>query len=125
MTRFMQEITGALGDYWKNSAEKEVREHVEKAEKESTVDKNGVIRWKSNNRCLMDDYCEMLEYAGYNFSREATREARDIENAESIRRYRESQKNRDYTEEEKAEMIAAFGKGTTIVDVLTGRKITL
>lgn len=125
MTRFEQEIKGLLGERWQKSAEADMQMKVEYAHKNATVDENGVIRWKINNSCLMDDYCEILEYANYNFNREATNQARDIQVAKEIREYRESQNNYKYSNEELAEMRNAFGAGETIVNVLTGEEIVL
>ena len=123
MTRFQQEITGELGQWWKNHAEKEVERAVREADELAIVDSNGAIRWKSNGSYLMDDFCEMLEYAGYQFNRKATAEARNIQVVESLKNYK-----LNYTgpnAEELAEMRAAFGAGETIVDVITGDVITL
>lgn len=123
MTRFGQEISGALGDYWKKEAEREVQRAVAEADRNAIVEESGAIRWKSNGSYLMDDFCEKLEYAGYLFSREATRNARQIQVKKELEEYR-----RNWTEpsaEEKEEMRAAFGAGTTVVDVLSGRKIQL
>ena len=123
MTRFEMEITGQLGAYWQQSAEKEVQEAVKHANEAAIVDENGAISWKSNGRYLPDDYCEKLEYAGYDFSREATLEARgaqvDKELAEYVRNYKGP------TENERAEMRRAFGAGSTVIDVITGAAIQL
>ena len=54
---------------------------------------------------------------------EATRAARDEETAKVIEEFRAS-----YTgpsEEDLFEMRAAYGKGTTVVDIFTGKKIKL
>ena len=123
MTRFQQEINGELGQYWKNHAEKEVERAVRKADELAIVDSNGAIRWESNGSYLMDDFCEMLEYAGYQFSRKATAKARNIQVKKVLREY-ELQYTGPNTEE-LAEMRAAFGTGETIVDVITGDVITL
>ena len=123
MTRFEREISGSLGAFWKKNAEEEVQKAVAKATSDATVDADGAIRWKANGSYLMDDFCEKLEYAGFPFSREATRAARDAQNAESLAAYRESR--RGFTAEEIAQARAAFGKGETIVDILTGETITL
>ena len=123
MTRFQQEITGELGQYWKDQAEKEVKRAVRKADELAIVDSNGAIRWKNNGSYLMDDFCEMLEYAGYQFSRKATAEARNIQAVESLKNYK-----LNYTgpnAEELAEMRASFGEGETIDNVITGDVITL
>ena len=89
MTRFEREISGSLGAFWKKNAEEEVRKAVAGAETKATVESDGAIRWNSNGRYLMDDFCEMLEYAGYSFSRRATAKKREAEDAESLARYRE------------------------------------
>ena len=45
MTRFERELSGALGAYWKNSAEKELEEiRKDLAEGKITIDENGVAR---------------------------------------------------------------------------------
>ena len=125
MTRFQMEISGQLGEFWKKNAEKEVVKAVERAYLDAMVETNGAIKWRNNGHYLMDDMCEMLEYAGYNFSREATRVAREAQDTEFLRAYRDSMKNYKPSAEELYEMEAAFGKGTKVVDVFTGRTIQL
>ena len=123
MTRFEKEISGSLGQWWKNHAEKELAEAVVKANEEAIVEETGAIKWKSNDSYLMDDFCEKLEYAGYNFSREATKKAREAELSRFFEEYRRNYK--EPTEEEKAEMRAAFGEDAEIVDVIARKKIRL
>ena len=123
MTRFYQEITGVLGDYWKKDATKRVQDYVEEAKMKADVDSNGAIRWKNNGNYVMDDYCEVLEYAGYPFSREATKAARDAQVAEQLADYRSNPPM--MTDEYIAEMRAAFGSGTSVVDVISGQQILL
>lgn len=123
MTRFQKEISGQLGPYWKLNAEKEARAAAEHAAEATTVDENGAISWKSNGRYLPDDYCEKLEHAGYPFSREATEAAREVRVAEELAEYRENYRGPSTSELD--EMRAAFGEGTTVVNVLTGKKVRL
>ena len=123
MTRFQQEITGELGQWWKNHAEKEVERAVRKANELAIVDSNGAIRWKSNGSYLMDDFCEMLEYVGYQFSRKATTKARNIQVKKCLKDYRMNYNGPSV--EELAEMRSAFGAGETVVDIITGDVITL
>ena len=123
MTRFEMEISGKLGDFWKRNAEEEVKKAVAKADADAAVEADGAIKWNSNGRYLMDDFCEKLEYAGYPFSREATAKKRDAQNEESIAEYRRNYKG--LSGEELAEARAAFGEGTTVVNVLTGEKTRL
>ena len=123
MTRFEKEISGSLGAFWKKNAEEEVRKAVAKADSDAAVEADGAIKWNSNGRYLMDDFCEKLEYAGYAFSREATAKKREAQNAESLAEYRRNDKG--LTGEALAEARAAFGEGTTVVNVLTGRRTRL
>lgn len=123
MTRFGREISGSLGAFWEKHAQEEVKKAVAKADADAVIDADGAIRWSSNGRYLMDDFCEMLEYAGYPFSRKATWKKRDAQNAEEIAEYRRNYKGLD--EEKLAEARTAFGEGATVVDVLTGEKTKL
>ena len=86
---------------------------------------DGVVRWTSNNRVMPKDYREILSHTAYRdlFSEEASRAAEDAETAAFLESYR-----KNYTgpsEEEKAEMRAAFGTGSTVVDIITGERIRL
>ena len=120
MTRFEQEISGALGAFWKKNAEEEVRRAVREAETKAEVDEFGAIKWRSNGRYLMDDFCEKLEYACYPFSRKATARAREEADRVFIEEYRKE----DHTPsaEMLAEMRAAFGEGAIVVDIFSGKK---
>ena len=126
MTRFERELSGALGAYWKSSAEKEIRKMEERQMNgEIFFGADGVVRWTSNNRVMPKDCREILSHTAYRelFSEEASRAAEDAESAAFLESYR-----KNYTgpsEEEKAEMRAAFGTGSTVVDVITGKRIRL
>lgn len=125
MTRFEREVNGLLGEYWKADAEKKIAQVRNEYESgKITVDENGVAR-NEIGRVLMDDLAEILEYANCCewFSREATTIARDKNNAETIKAYKERQNK--ITDEQMYEMRAAFGAGITVCDVLSGKKITL
>lgn len=126
MTRFERELSGALGAYWKSSAEKEIGKMEERQMNgEIFFGADGVVRWTSNNRVMPKDCREILSHTAYRdlFSEEASRAAEDAETAAFLESYR-----KNYTgpsEEEKAEMRAAFGTGSTVVDVITGKRIRL
>lgn len=126
MTRFERELSGALGAYWKSSAEKEIRKMEERQMNgEIFFGADGVVRWTSNNRVMPKDCREILSHTAYRdlFSDEASRAAEDAETAAFLESYR-----KNYTgpsEEEKAEMRAAFGTGSTVVDIITGERIRL
>ena len=135
MTRFEQEISGMLdreiaerkgtenNHYWERSAKAEVEAAVKEADEKATIDADGAIRWTSNGTYLMDDFCEKLAYAGYDFSREATSAARERQTIERLSEYRK-QSHRT-TAEEINEMRAAFGTGTKVVNILTGETIAI
>ena len=118
MTRFERELSGALGAYWKASAEKEldkVREELEKGL--ITIDENGVARNRLG-RVLMDDMLEKLAYITDMFDVDATTKARGEETAKTLAEYRKNAK--PATAEQIAEMRAEFGRGRKVVDVITG-----
>ena len=123
MTRFEKELSGALGAYWKKEAEKEL-ERVKKDIEEGkiTIDEFGVAR-NCIARILHDDMLEKVAMVSDKVNVDATRAARDEETAKVIEEFRAS-----YTgpsEEDLFEMRAEFGKGTTVVDIFTGKKIKL
>ena len=146
MTRFEKELSGALGAYWKKSAEKEL-EKVREELKQGliTIDENGVARNRIG-RVLMSDMLEKLTYITDAVDAEATTKAREEENTKALEEYKknaaeattkareeetakaleEYRKNaRPATEEELDEMRAAFGKGKTVVNIITGQKYHL
>lgn len=123
MTRFQRELNGELGAYWKREAEKELeRVKTDLQAGKITIDENGVAR-NCIGRVLMSDMLEKLVMVTDKASMEATTAAREREVEESLAEYRKN--TRPATEEERREMQAAFGKGTTVVNVLTGEKIEL
>lgn len=124
-SRFQREIAGDFGDYWKRDALSKVDEYTKHADEAAIVEDDGAIRWKKNGNYLPDDYCEVLEYGRYPFSREATRIKREEQQAENLAQYRERMKNYVPSEEELYEMRSAFGEGTTVVDALTGQKYNI
>ena len=90
MTRFEKELSGALGAYWKKSAEKELEKVREELEQGFiTIDGNGVARNRIG-RVLMSDMLEKLTYITDAVDAEATAEARDEEVSRSLAAYRAS-----------------------------------
>ena len=123
MTRFEKELSGALGAYWKKEAEKEL-ERVKKDldEGKITIDENGIAR-NCIARILHDDMLEKVAKVSDKVNIEATRAARQEETAKVIDSYRASYKG--VSHEEMSEMVAVFGTGTTVVNILMGTRITL
>lgn len=120
MSRFQREISGQLGDFWKKNAEDEVIKAIKLANEDSIVETDGAIKWKKSGNYIPDDFCEKLEYAGYDFDRQSTSNKRDAQVANFIKNYKEQKFN--FSDEEKAELDANHESGTTIVNVLTGNK---
>jgi len=122
-TRFQQEISGELGEFWKEKAQEELSYlRAQLANGEITIDDKGVARNKVG-RAVMSDMLEKLLLISDEINEEATKAAREDEVTASIEAYKAS-----YTgpsEEELAEMRAAFGRRQTIVNVLTGDLIVL
>ena len=126
MTRFARELSGELGAYWKASAEKEIRKMEERQiNGEIFFGADGVVRWTSNNRVMPKDCREILSHTVYRdlYSEDASRAAEEAETAAFLDSYRKSYKGP--SEEERMEMEAAFGKGATVVNVITGERIRL
>ena len=124
MTRFQKELSGEFGAYWEKEAQKELeRVKADLQAGKITIDENGVAR-NCVGRVLMSDMLEKLVMVTDKASVEATTAAaRDKEVSESLAEYRKSA--RPATGEERMEMQAAFGKGTTVVNILTGEKTKL
>lgn len=125
-SRFQMEISGELGPYWVNAAREEINKIQDLADTGAILkEKDGAVKWKSSGNYLPEDCVEKLSYTHFKFSPEATRKKRDAQTEQSLNAYRESRKNHSYSAEELFEMRAAFGAGTTVVDVITGQRIEL
>ncbi len=123
MTRFEQELSGVLGEFWKKEAKKELANvKAELEDGKITIDEAGVAR-NCIGRALMNDMLEKLLLVTDRVSAEATRKARDIEVKKAIDEYKEYRTKEGYSEEELKEMKAAFGPGTRVVDILSGKTI--
>ena len=93
MTRFEQELSGALGAFW-----------------------------NSNGNYIPADCAEILSHTDFPFSIEETAKARKAQTAAQLEAYRQNHRT---SAEEVEEMRAAFGTGTTVVDIITGERIRL
>lgn len=123
MTRFERELSGALGAFWKKEAEKELARIEKDLESgKITIDEKGIAR-NSIGRVLMSDLAEKVSYITDRIDLEATKEARSEAVSQELTALRNNA--RPATEEEKDEMRAAFGKGQTVVNILTGERINL
>ncbi len=92
-----------------------------------TYTENGVLRWTSSNNVPPEDILELADHICLGFDMAATQEARKQDVSNALAAYIEAQNNRtpEQIAEEEAEMRAAFGPGETVVNVFTGKKVTL
>lgn len=121
MTRFQMELSGHLGEFWRKNAEKEIAEMQAKADNgEIILDEQGGAMWAKVKRYLPSDCAEKLSHTTFTFSLEATEAGRDAQIASFLANY-----THRTTEEERIEMRAAFGTGTTVVNILSGERIRL
>ena len=122
MTRFEQELKGLRGEFWKRNAEQEIakmQECVDNDEIRTNI--GGGAFWNSNGNYLSSDIAEILSYTDFPFSLEETNRAREAQTAAFLENYRKNYQGP--SKEERYEMAAAFGKGTTVVNVITGERI--
>ena len=123
MTRFEQEWNGLLGAFWQRQAHEEA-ERLMSQRDNIEVDADGAAKWISSGSYLPADVVEKLTFAGADFfSAEATAAKREAQTAAFLDSYRRNYKGP--SAEERMEMEAAFGKGTTVVNVITGKRIKL
>lgn len=122
MTRFERELHGLCGDFFKKKAIETLEERMYQWETDELLVNpiNGVATWASNGNPLPEECALQAKLAGVPIDVEATRKARDEHLEEFAKNYRH-----EVTAEEMFEMKAAFGEGTTVVNVLTGEKIKL
>ena len=83
------------------------------------------VRWNSNNNVPFDDMLEAFQQLGWitQQERDNSRDARDADTARFLADYRKNY--RGPSEEELSEARAAFGAGTTVVNVITGDRYTV
>lgn len=91
---------------------------------DAIVEDDGAIKWESNGNYLMEDVMNNIIANGFTeFSKEATLAKREAQVKELLSNYRKNYKGP--TEEQLAEMRAAYGYGAKVIDVITGDVITL
>lgn len=86
---------------------------------------DGVVRWSSNHRVPPHDILEYWAYIGKPFNYVLSEQTRQKEEAEVLAQYNKANAQRKPSTEEKHEMQMTFGTGTTVVNVITGRKTKL
>ena len=124
MTRFMRELNGELGDFWRRHAEEElekVRTDFESGK--ITIGEDGVAR-NCIGRVLMDDTLEKLTLITDQVDEQATRRARQREVIKSFRAYKRRHKTTE-VEKEELDFSEEYVKLLMVVDIITGEKIRL
>jgi hypothetical protein len=93
---------------------------------ELAIDEHGVGRWTTNGSVIPGDCAALLTAFGLadGLDLAAAAAAREVETAAFLERYRAAQPAQA-SPEEIADMTAAFGPGTKVVDVITGRETQL
>jgi len=86
---------------------------------------DGVLRWKSTDRVPFDDVLAVFLHIGKVFDLEKSRAARDLDTSAMLEEYRRINANRVMSDEERFEARAAFGEGSTVVDIVTGQRFTV
>ena len=120
--RLIEDLNRDESDH-RNKWAKETIAHVKSdmARGDITVDSDGVVR-NCIGRCLMDDLLAVAFYVDPSISVENTQRARNIEDEAFLSEYRKVRATKGYRDEEIAEIANAFGN-STVVDVITGRRI--
>lgn len=126
-TRFERDLSGEMGEFWQKDALEKIADIEHDYETGHLIIEDGTARWDTNGAYLMSDLIEVLMHSKLAslIDVEKQTEVRNRQNDEKIQAYKERMKNHVYSEEELYEMRCAFGEGTTIVDVFTGKEITL
>jgi hypothetical protein len=84
---------------------------------------DAIIRWKSNNQVPPQEVLDFWKYIGKRFNMAKAKAARERETKAFLARYKANQKPASF--DERNQMTGAFGKGTVVVDVFTGRRTQL
>jgi len=86
---------------------------------------NGIPRWKSNDRIPPKECLADFQLAGFDFDIERALNTSKKETGAFLDAYRKQMENYTPSPEELFEMRANFDEGTTVVNVITGKKIKL
>jgi hypothetical protein len=100
----------------------ELKRNIEYAQKSDYTITNGIVRWDSNNQVPPADMVEAIATFESSVDVEASKAAREVDNAAFIEQYIKGQASRteEQKREEAFEMRAAFGPGEKVVNIITG-----
>jgi hypothetical protein len=115
----VNEYEGYFGQFFQKDAQRSADRFND------TIVTNGIPRWPSNNNVPPQDLLDLWNHIGKPFNYELATETLANEISETLRQYKISRMNYTPGLEELYEMQAAFGKGVTVQDVITGKEIQL
>lgn len=122
---FQNELKGIRGGRHFDWLERDTQKELEKRQNEINEGRvyfvDGVAYWQSSNRTVPNDIVVQFLMLTDAIDIDKHETAHDNEVTESIREYKEQMKNYVPSEEELFEMRSAFGEGTEVVDVITGK----
>lgn len=120
--RLVREYLGLCGVGCEKEATKDLERHLT-----SMTIENNTPRWTSSGNGIPEEILALLFVAGKITETQFNNgnAYRQEQNKKAIAEYIKQQENHEYSDEELFEMRAAFGKGTTVVNAFTGKKITL
>lgn len=103
---------------------KRAKELIESYSVDAFIDKNGVIRWKSNSHVPPKEILLLWKYAGKRFDLDKAfyADRKDFEKVVKSAKYFESNMSKEMKEEHERNLRGAFGSGKDIVNILTGKK---
>lgn len=108
--------------FWKNDAQKTLTRTIG-----NYYVKDNALLWNSNDRLVPTDIVELLHAANIITDDQITKalEQYKIISAKDFAELRQQMSKRQHSQEELSEMRAAFGKGTVVVNAITGQRVKL
>ena len=108
--------------FWKNDAQKTLTRTIG-----NYYVKDNALLWNSNDRLVPTDIVELLHAANIITDDQLTKalEQYKIISAKDFAELRQQMSKRQHSQEELSEMRAAFGKGTVVVNAITGQRVKL
>jgi hypothetical protein len=108
--------------FWKNDAQKTLTRTIG-----NYYVKDNAFVWVTSGNLVPTDILELLHAAKQITDDQLTKalEQYDIITTKELAAYRQQMSKRQYSQEDLGEMRAAFGKGTVVVNAITGKRVKL
>ena len=112
-----------------NLNKKDVLNFIKDMQDRMYISKN-IAYWKNTDKEVPDDIAILMAYLEIEIDGQFINLKKHIEQrnetvARELEEMRKEEMNKQYSDEEMFEMRAAFGEGTTVVNILTGKKVKL